>query len=926
MVLPLHNFVMNDELYAYLDVCLSRLSEKEDKCDSLGATMQSYKDQLTSLQAEKSRVEKELKSNISNLASALKRSKDTYMEQAGHLLELKRKKQELVVELEDLQQERDISLTNMRRLSFSIPNSPMRHGGNQVISAATPSTCSTPSRAIPEESQIISLHVENKRLKQELSCLQTNFQLSSQKSTQVRSDLKDAVASLSDLQAQYDNVVQEKLDVLSKLEIIKSEFQDHKPKAIQEREICELKEKVQELRAELEQAHKENLELRSKSKSERSKENDGKAYISKLECRVKSLREDKVATEKELATVQNDASELQEQLRESSTCQDSYKSKTSRAIEGLEMKVSRLTKERTDISNDLDQAHKQLDRVQDDVESLQEDKKRLESKLQSREREICTLRVQTNPNCTSQEVETLQTENRSLKWELEDIHSKTKELENSKVSLEHKVSDLKAENKKLKGSIGRETKKTEDVARKIIAELEMSETKVQTLKVDISAKAKECSNLKGKLELAESRLTSTTNSKQHLNQHISDLKEKALELETKNAKLEAQLQDSLRETLKKENDSQASTQKISELESKLDAVEFAVLERESTIIDLRCSDERMELENKSLLAQVTSLSEMVSARNLKLESQHAQINQHELEVYEIMEKISQLEVDHGSCSKTITQLTTQNDALKLSLDKEVARKEALKDQVGLLKEEITKLKVSLSDVKLTNTELSYRFQELTTKHDDLCRRHSTMEEQSYRLETDLKSEKSTTSASKLKLGFEQFKYKEEKIKFESQIESLLLKLQNSEKECSTLEQEKSYLSMQLAEFKTEVDTLKFSYTSLTREKDGLEEQYEKLKDSALSILLSESFTVPNEENKSPSVQDKSAEYIKSLASPTEAASMQVTSKESEKPRVEFAPDEVENQTAEHPTTVMGKPKDKQLKSGTRRALQMITFN
>jgi len=907
-------------------VLLFRLSEQEDKCDSLEATMQSYKDQLASSQTEKSRTEKELRSNLSNLASALKKSKDTCMERANHLSELERKNQELVAELEDLQLERDISFTNKRRLSLSIPNSPLRHGGNLVSSGATHSTCSTPSRAIPEESQIISLQVENKRLKQELSCLQTNFQLTSKKSTHVRSELKDAVASLSELQAQYDDVVQEKLDVLSKLEIIRSEIQDNKmPKAEQERQIRELKDEVEDLQAELGDSQKENLQFQLKFKSEGNKAKDEKAFISKLECRVKYLQEDKISLEKELAKVQNEASELQQQFHESSTSQDSFKSKTSRAIEGLEIKVSRLTKEKNDITNDLDQAHKQLDRVQDDVESLQEDKKRLESKLQAREREISTLRVQANTNSTSRDVETLQTENRSLKWELEDTQSKTKELENSKVSLEHLVSDLKAENKRLKVSISKETKKTEDVARKIITELEMSEAKAQALEVGLSAKTKECSNLEGKYELVESRLTSITNTKQSLDEQFRDLKEEAMELETKNCKLEAQFLDVQREKLKEINDSEVSNEKITELESKLNAVEFAVLERDSIITDIRCSNEMMELENKSLLAQVTSLSEMVNARNLKLESQQVQINHHELEVYEIMEKISQLEVDHGNCGKTINQLTTQNDALKSSLDEEIARKEALKDQVSSLKEEISKLKMSLSDVKLANTEMCGQYQELTSKHDDLHMRYSSMQERSYRLEIDLKSEKSSTSASQMELGFEQLKYKEEKVKLESQIESLLLKLQNSEKECSDLEQEKAYLNMQLSEFKTEVDNLKFSYTSLTREKDGLEEQYEKLKESALSILHSESFTVPND---SPTVQDKSVEYIKSLATPTEAASMKVKSEESFKPRFAAALDDVENQPADFSITMdkLGTPKDKQIKCGTRRALQMITFN
>ena len=910
-----------------------RVSEKEEKCDCLTATLQSYKEQLGALQVEKARAEKELKSSLSNLASALKKSKDSCADQTSQLQELERKKRELVTELEDLRHERNVTLSNRtRRVSISTPGSPLRCGGKQLPSNS--GGCSTPSKAIPEESQIVSLQVENKRLKQELSCLQTNFQLTSQKSTQLRSDMKEAEASLEELQAHYENVVQEKLDILSKFEVVKSEVERKKqPRAEREKELNKLKERVEELQMELDCSREENLEFQKKVKAEGCKAKDGKILIGKLESQLKSLKEDKVSLDNEVAGVRRELCDLQEKLYESNATRDGLKTKTSLAVEALECKASRLTREKKGLFEELSQCSKQLDQAQDDIQTLEGERQRLESRLQDKEREIESLRAHLNQASSQpQDIETLQVEICSLKKEIDELQFMNDDkLESSKASLEHKVSELTAANIKLKRDLGRETKKTEEVARKIIAELEVSENKVQTLEINLQDKVKECSNLRGKFEMMESRFAASMNTKGSLEEHLGDLKTKARELEEKNDRLELQLKEAKRERVRELDSTEASNQKILELESKLDAAEFAVLERESTISDFKCASEMMEMENSSLLAQVTSLSEMVAARNLKLEAQQSQMNQHQMEVYEIVEKIAQLEREHGACGKTSSQLTRKNEELEASLEEETARKDALKEQVCSLKEEITKLKLSQSDVKLTKADMQGRLEELMSKHDDLSVQYSILLDQNCRLERDLKSETSSMRASRVELGQEQRRYNIERQELEDKVESLLSKRRDSEEECNRLQQEKAILNLTLSDMKTEVEDLKFSYSNLVKERDGLGEQYEKLKESALSVLLSESFTVSNDllENKSPTVEDALACYEKSATAPgvedmenvllpatKRNANRRVQAEDTENrpPQVTVAADKLET------------PKEQHKKLGTRQALQKISIN
>ncbi len=131
------------------------------------ATAQSYKEDVELLQTEKKRAEKELKSSLSNLASALKKSKDACKEQSSLMQELECKNRELVAELEELQLEKEV-VNKTRRLSFSVPGSPLRGGGSHVTSFI-PASFPTPSKVIPAESPIISLQLVNKKLKKELS-------------------------------------------------------------------------------------------------------------------------------------------------------------------------------------------------------------------------------------------------------------------------------------------------------------------------------------------------------------------------------------------------------------------------------------------------------------------------------------------------------------------------------------------------------------------------------------------------------------------------------------------------------------------------------------------------------------------------------------------------------------------------------------
>lgn len=833
------------EIYFHDEMIVSshRLSEKEDKCDSLTAALQYSEEELNTFRIEKSRADKESLSNCSNLTLALKHAKQNCAELTDQNDEHKRKEWGLAKELEELRWERQNDTNNISKSgSAMLPRTPVSYGGGG-------GGCGTPGRAIPEQTLLGMLQTENKKLKQELSCLQTNFQLSSQKSTQIRSEAKEAETNLTELQVQFQRVLEEKEAIFFKYEEVRSELKSQSaPKGESERQMSILRERVTELQEDLDHTQKQNVEFQLQMKAEANKVQNGKVLAKRLEGQVISLKDEKKAMEGVMTSLREEFEVMQEELQESSLAKNDVKSKTSMALGALESKASRLTREKGDMFEELAQARKQLDQAHDEIQLLEENRQKLESRLQQKERKIGSLHAQEKQKLNLPgKVEALQDEVFALNEEMEEMRSKNESLESTRASLEDCVSELKKVNKKLSCDISRETRRKEEIVRKITAELEVNEDKVQVLESDVQVKVKECGVLKKKLKDVESDLREVKLSKTSLEENLSGLNLEVRELEENEQVLSSQLKEVRGEKLKERETNTSSDQMMLELESKLEVTGYAVLERESIISDLKCAHELMEMENSTLLTQVTSLSEMVSTRNLQLESQQVSISRQDAELLDIVDKISELEREHGGCRRTINQLMEKIEILKFTQEEGLMEKCALEDKVSALEGEVEGLRTSGSVLHDTNTDLQDKLEELTTKNDSLESDYSELKSQAYTLEQDLKYEVSSLRTSRAELKHAQKLHENDKVEMEETIESLSSKLEDAEHRYEDLHQQKTELMSRLSGMEKRAEELKESCSFMMKERDGVGEQYELLKESALSILLSESMeVVPNE--------------------------------------------------------------------------------
>ena len=840
----------------------------EDKCDNLTAVLQSSEEQLSILRKEKSHADKEGLSKFSNLTLALKKAKQNCAELTDENEEHKCKVWKITKELEDLRWERENNSNNRsRKGSAKFPGTPVCQGGGSSVfsyhhscsmQTSSGGGCGTPSKAIPEQTQLGMLQIENKKLKQELSCLQTNFQLTSQKSVQTRTEAKYMETNLTELQVQFQRVIEEKEDILYKYQEASSELKvQSEPNEEKRKEMDKLKESAEELQKELKHTQEQNLQFQEKMKTELGKVQNSKDLNKMLECQTVSLKNEKEAMEGEMASLREGFRILQEKFQQSSLVCDDEKQKTSLAIGVLESKASHLTREKGDMFEELAQARKQLDQAHDEIQLLQEYRQKLESGLQKKEREIGSMRAQEKLTLNLPgKIEALQDEIFVLNEEVVAMRSKNESLENTRASLEDCVSNLKRANKKLSCDLSRETRRGEEIAHKINTELEVKEDTVQALESDVQEKTKECRMLNKKLKGVVSDLREVKLSKSSIEEDLSGMNLKVRELEDKELLLVSHLKEARGEEMETNT---SSNQNILELELQLDAASYALLERESVISDLKCAHELMEMENSTLLTQVTSLSEMVSTRNLKLESQQLLISQHEVEVLGIVEKISGLEGEHCECSKTISRVMEKNEALKVTLEERLAERCGMDDQVSTLKGEVDRLRTSGTILQDTNTDLQVKLEELTMKNDCLASKYSELKDEAYTLEQDFKSEALSLRTTQAELKYAQKIHENEKAEMEGRVESLLSKLEDSDHQCDNLQQRNMELNLRISDMHKRAEELNDTCFSLLNERDGVGEQYRLLRETALSVLQSGSMdvTTPNEdiENQSPGGSD-----------------------------------------------------------------------
>lgn len=789
---------------------------------------------MNTLTSEKAKADKEGSSRMSNLNQALVQAKHSCTHLTEQVETHKRREWELAQKVEDLQLAS--ALESKAKAGTPVRGTPVR--GTPVRSGIffnyTPA-----GPIIPAETEVDSLRTDNRKLKQDLSCLQTNFELTTQKSVQLRAQLKEAESSLLDLQNQFEKNLTEKEELQNQFDVLKDGLKSQNGTQVTEKvKILELTEQVEKSRVEIDQLRQQNLDLKRKSGLEQKL--DSQDMAEKLDSVKKSLVEEKSMMKEEMVTLQEELDGLHDKCRgleSSSGVHLEDKKKYATAVSALKSKMSKLSKEKKELSRQLQKASEKLDQANDKIHLYKEEVGALEANLKAKEKENATLSSKNKDQShLPSELDELSAKVVATLEEMEELRSKNTNHEAAKEKLENRVAELSKTNAKL----GRESKHGSELARKMTTELEKLEDRCQSLQNDLEAKTEECNLTQRKLRSAKQELSTAASAKDSHQGEATKMEGRINELEQKNFELSTNLTSSLREVETVAKTRSDNEHKLLQLESKLDAAEFVILEKESHISDLKCAYELMEAENSTLLSQVTSLSEMVSTRNFKLEAHQMQSVHHESEVLEIMERISELEAEHGACPEVISKLESKNEKLEGLLEASANSRNETEQKVSSLQAEVEKLGRLIAKMKTDKKDLQDEVASRVTKYEELKLQSAAAEARVNELKRDLRTESLALVAAREDLSYVKKTHGERKLKMEEKIESLETKLTDLSLQCDNSHREKVELKSKVTEFRAELKEQVLLNSALKIQRDSLSEQYESLKESALSVLQCDS--------------------------------------------------------------------------------------
>ena len=860
--------------------------------------------ELHSIETQQVKHDREGSSKLVNLTQAMSHIKQTCAQLSDENEYLKDKERELLLKNETLEQERDVLLKKLSKISLhreDIVNEPDKNCGPR------PLACTTTVKPIPTETEVDTLLHENTKLKQELQCLQTNFQLTSTKCLQVKKEMKELEKALIELQTQHDCVLDEKENIEKEFNKTKSAFtanSELKQTTTEKNE--QLSKEVALLQDQLEGLQCQNLELQAKLQKELQQSLESQDTIERLDVRFKSLSEDKAQVEKELALTQTKLQKVQDELSALLSVKSQHQSleqQASEAITGYKHKMTLLKSEKEELRNKLQLASKSLDDAMVDIQELEQREAMQLKKITAIRAENETLHKQIGEHVNlPNEMQLLHVKLAEFSEQVEDIKTQKVTLEEAKEKADNTVQELSKSNKKL----SQEATNYMELAKNLQRELEKMETSMVECRESIGEKEREQVKQSREIGNLKLQLSSTENQKATYEAEVDRLLRKLDEAEQCNFELGTKLNDIESESNCAKLSKNESEVIVVELQNKLQLLEGAVLERDSVITDLKCASELMESENATLVSQVTSLSEMVAARNCKVDALNSQLSMYEFDTRDIVEKVTELETSHSQCAVKINGLEDQVCRLKESLETAQSTERDAETTILSLKLKIMKLQESKSGLEAIishieedresksaqseetatqNAELEFRLHDLKQKlsdkdmslrsaHEeiDFLKKSKSDIEHSLKTSSDILDEKCKDLTAQLDAA------EQKKVELMSRTTELEMELQQEKHKSLTVIVERDSASEQLSFIQTDLNTVKdqlimvkadlrstksaLSYQEqkvsetqsekklIQDELETVTEQYDSLRESALSML----------EQSAPQ-KDENADYI-----------------------------------------------------------------
>lgn len=808
----------------------TKLAEKEEQYDSLEVKLRQREDRLHDLEVDKSKMGREGSSKITNLTDALAQSKRANVQLEEENASLKASVQDLVKKCE-LLEHRYSELSSVG--GGSVTSKPCQKCAERDLyqTPARIRACSTPVKVVPEQSLVDTLQLENAQLKQDLQCLQVNFQLTCQKSTQFKQELKEAQQSLSDLQRELEQALSQKEEAERVVEETKLALLNKSESDLGGKQrSAQVQKEMSSLREQLDVLEQQNRELQSKLKSEVAQGAQAKDQLLRLEARIKALTSDKQKVEGDLAAAQNQLIELNEQLSlqlASSNSQVKLQRQAVESIEAYEQKLWAAKSVQENFQQQMENLQKVNEDLRADLDVLTELKKAQESRiaaLETSNQMITNARKERDP-LFLQEIDQLKCKLAQLTDEKETTESDRVKLIEAQQKSELHIQELNKVNKKLQ----REANHNWELSKKLQKELEKYETSFLKSEESFQEKQQELSKLSREAEDAKLELANAKKAKDMYELQVSKLMKHVEELEQADFELNAKLSDVQLEANSAKMAQSEAQRKLEEALKKYQAIETTHLENLAQVKRLQVATELMEQENTALLSQVNSLSETLDTKSARIDELQAQIIKYELESKDIVQRVCELEEEHGRCRETREQLQDEVNNLKDSLAASQESMCAREVAVTSAKLDVKQVQEYNATLEAVNNDLQQKIQNQYTRIDELMSSSSTQEKKLREAEQLVKAKESLLKDALADAKFSAKNALDIQTSLRNKLDAVESKLHDMQKAFDEAERDKKDLCDELLHVQSELKEEKHSYEIIQAEREDIQDKYECMK-------------------------------------------------------------------------------------------------
>ena len=782
---------------------------------------------LSELQEERKRNETDSSSRFANLNQVLLQSKQTCTQLEISNDELKQHEVELREEIKKLENKCSELAKKATAPSPECLVCLQRAKMDRETDAGTV-VLPGPVLSLPGYSRVDELTAENTKLRQQYDCLLANFEMVSQKSSQIKLEAKESEKALVDLQAMYDSLQVEKEELAKRFAQAKHDLENTKHSSSAAREKQSLLHKdVSSLTQQLQSLQESYTRLEESNVTDTAKLKNQHDTIINLKMQVSSLQKEKSVSETELSTALSKLDSMQTQLVKQSESAASKHASTvdTEVVASYQQKLQEKDQEKTKIEEQLAELRDEMALTQDELAKLRTSRQELKRKSSRLEMQLKEAKQQSQKG--SRDVESSKQENEALRQEIIKLLEAKESLESEKALLinrkEQNESQLNSSNKSLVKA-QREVKHSWEMTKKLQREFEAQETQLLETTEQLQDKNDECLRKTRELEAVRADLNVANAAKTSLDNEITKLMTKIDELEVANFELDSRYAELRNSNASFYFSRQESSTKIEDLERKCSAQEGILLEKESQLNDMKISCALMEKENSRLISQLNLLSESLAASNAEAESLKSQLQNYEQETKEIAAMISELEDSHLQCRPVRENLEAQVVQLKDELTKMQDSVSMTDGSMATMKAEIIQLERHNTILEAMKTDIEGELRATVSEVENLRTLLREKDRQVYQVESSLQSMAASLKSKEEELQFAKMTTAEVQKEDKEEIERLELKLRNSQESCDSLLADKKQVSSRVVDLSTELEELKQINSCLEQEKISLVRQ------------------------------------------------------------------------------------------------------